>query len=129
MTGNERQSHDSEREQNKNTSKAAKQKRIQELNDKFRKTGQGGQHVITSGIQELGPVAVLKLRYRIIAYKDFSDRNDPHGEHDFGSLIFEGNQVFWKIDYYDLTLTSRSPDPADPEVTTRVLTIMLASEY
>lgn len=127
MTDNKQLNSGPEGEQIMNESE--QQGRIQVLNDKFRKTGHGGQYVITSGIQELSPTAILKLRYRIIAYEDFSDRNDPYGEHDFGSLTVEGNQVFWKIDYYDLTLSYRSPDPADPDVTTRVLTIMLASEY
>lgn len=127
MTDNEQPNSDSEGEQSMND--AEPQDRIRALNDAFRKTGQGGQFVITPGIQELGPTAIVKLRYRIAAYVDFSDRNDPYGEHDFGSLAFDGNQVFWKIDYYDLSLMYRSPDPTDPDVTTRVLTIMLASEY
>ena len=37
--------------------------------------------------------------------------------------------VFWKIDAYDRALQSGSEDPANPAVTRRVLTIMLASEY
>jgi hypothetical protein len=37
--------------------------------------------------------------------------------------------IFFKIDYYDRTLTAHSPDPADPAVTRRVITVMLASEY
>ncbi len=31
--------------------------------------------------------------------------------------------------YYDKALTSHSPDPADPSVTERVITIRLAQEY
>lgn len=37
--------------------------------------------------------------------------------------------VFWKIDGYDCALRIGSEDFADPAVTRRVLTIILASEY
>jgi Protein of unknown function (DUF3768) len=37
--------------------------------------------------------------------------------------------IFFKIDYFDTTMTHHSPDPADPAVTERVITIMLADEY
>jgi hypothetical protein len=37
--------------------------------------------------------------------------------------------VFWKIDYYDTSLTYGSDAPWNSEQTKRVLTIMLASEY
>jgi hypothetical protein len=37
--------------------------------------------------------------------------------------------VLFKIDAYDRAQRGRSPDPADPAVTHRVLTIMLADEY
>ena len=55
--------------------------------------------------------------------------NDPHEEHDFGVVEHGGVRCFWKIDYYDREMEMLSPDPADPSVTTRVLTIMLADEY
>ncbi len=59
----------------------------------------------------------------------FDEDNDPHGEHDFGSFTLCGKRLLWKIDYYDAVLEFGSENPADPAVTTRVLTIMLAEEY
>lgn len=55
--------------------------------------------------------------------------NDPHKEHDFGSFEIAGRKFFFKLDYYDSAMEFGSEDPADPSKTTRVLTIMLASEY
>ena len=43
--------------------------------------------------------------------------------------LHTGEQIFWKIDYYDANLEYGSDDPSRPEVTTRVLTIMFAREY
>ena len=60
-------------------------------------------------------------------YTDFNEDNDPYGEHDFGSLKVAGEKIFWKIDYYDESL-SKWCDPLDPDCQ-RVLTIMLAEEY
>lgn len=63
-------------------------------------------------------------------FSEFSEDNDPYGEHDFGAFDIEGaGKIFWKIDYYNRTMDGGSDDPDDPGKTTRVLTIMLASEY
>lgn len=103
--------------------------RIRALNDDLRKTLLGGGTVITTGIAELGPEAVERLVKTIAVFDDFCHANDPHEEHDFGAFEFEGVRVFFKIDYYDKTLTRHSPNPADPSVTERVITLMRADEY
>ncbi|MEO0938552.1 MAG: DUF3768 domain-containing protein [Pseudomonadota bacterium] len=59
----------------------------------------------------------------------FTEDNDPYGTHEFGSFQFAGETCFWKIDLYDNDLQCGSPDPTDLTKTTRVMTIMLASEY
>jgi hypothetical protein len=61
-------------------------------------------------------------------YDDFGERNESYGERDFGAFIFAYVKCFWKIDYYDAALTGGSAHPADPEATTRILTVMRADE-
>lgn len=101
--------------------------RIRELNDLARQTFTGCRVMITPGIQGLDDMdAVLR---KVQQFDTFTAENDPYGEHDFGSFRHNGETVFWKFDYYDLDLTMMSPDPADPTVTARVLTILLADEY
>ncbi len=71
----------------------------------------------------------MEIMGKVQAFDQFGPDNDPWGERDFGSFEYEGQTVYWKVDYYDLSLTGGSPDAADPDVTKRVLTILLASEY
>ena len=47
---------------------------------------------------------------------------------DAGDFVFKDTTVYFKIDAYDLALEFGSEDPADPSVTVRVLTIMLAQD-
>jgi hypothetical protein len=103
--------------------------RIAMLNDELRKHLCGGGAVITPGIAALGSEPVKRLMQTIAIFDEFCSANDPHGEHDFGCFEFDGTEVMFKIDYYDKTMSFHSPDPADPVVTERVITIMLASEY
>lgn len=88
-----------------------------------------GQVLLTPGITSLSPERKLAVLNAVRTYDAFTKDNDPHGEHDFGAFEIGGDRVFWKIDYYDLSLEGGSPNPADPAVTRRVLTIMLANEY
>jgi hypothetical protein len=73
--------------------------------------------------------AVARIVKTIGVFDDFCHANDPHEKHDFGAFDADGHRVFFKIDYLDKTLTYHSPDPTDPSVTKRVITIMLAEEY
>ena len=103
--------------------------RIRALNDQLRRTGTGGRIVLTAGVAALPPETVAAIVLAVQRFDGFSADNDPHGEHDFSLLQAAGERVMFKIDYYDLALAMHSPDAANPEVTARVLTIMLASEY
>ena len=104
-------------------------RKIRDLNDAFRRTGIGGRIMLTIGIRELGERAVHEIVGIIRKFTDFSENNDPHGEHDFGSITHDGVKVLWKVDYYDRSLEFGSPDPSDASITTRVMTIMCADEY
>ena len=103
--------------------------RIRALNDALRQHLTGGTAVMTAGIAALGQEAVDRIVKTIAVFDDFCHANDPYSEHDFGSFEADGHSIFFKIDYFDKTLTYASPDPSDPAVTERVITIMLAEEY
>lgn len=105
-------------------------KRIQRLNDALRH-GQveNASVVLTVGVSSLGKAFVTEAAQAVIKFDAFTEDNDPHEEHDFGSVELLGEKLFWKIDYFDLKLERHSPDAANAELTCRVLTIMLASEY
>jgi hypothetical protein len=106
-----------------------KSEAIRELNDKFRTTMTGGQVMMTSGVDALPSDVKAAAIRKVATFSDFTPDNDPHGEHDFGNFTLAGRKFFWKIDAYDKAMEFGSEDPADPSKTTRVLTIMLASEY
>ncbi|KTE36435.1 MULTISPECIES: DUF3768 domain-containing protein [unclassified Sphingopyxis] len=103
--------------------------RIARLNDRLRQRGEGGSLMVTAGVSALPDFDPLALALALSKYTAFDEENDPHGERDFGDLRLFGEDMFWKIDYYDLERKFGSPDPADEAVTSRVLTVMLVSEY
>ena len=103
--------------------------RIRALNDELRVRLTSGMVIITAGVRTLGDDAVTCILVVVRNFDKFDVDNDPYGEHDFGALAVDGHQIFWKIDYYDKRLENGSDDPSSPEATTRVLTVMLASEY
>jgi hypothetical protein len=76
---------------------------IRTLNDQLRTTFSGGQVLLTPGVNAL--------------------------KGDTMQRVIDGERVMFKVDAYDKNHEYGSPDPADPLVTARVLTILLASEY
>jgi hypothetical protein len=113
--------------------------KIAELNDQVRKdVGLPTSHfqatnphrvLMTGGIAALPLEDQIAIWRKVREFNAFGKNNDPHGEHDFGIVKHRGESVYWKIDYYDRALEYGSEDPADPEKTCRVLTILFASEY
>ena len=106
-----------------------KTEQIRTLNDRLRQNFSEGTAVLTCGVAALGAEAVARIVKTIAVYDDFCHANDPHQEHDFGSFEADGHVIFFKIDYFDKPSHHHSPDAADPSVTERVITIMLAEEY
>ena len=112
--------------QNKEDPKKAK---IRALNDTLRKTGIGGIYLMTRGVAALDEFTRIQVLLEIALESDFNHENDPFNEHDFGKVEYEDKTYFWKIDYYDENLQQMSKDPSNTQITTRVMTVMLAKEY
>ena len=112
-------------EDDKNTAKIA------ELNDRLRTTFNplAGIIVTTPGVTALKNTERAAVFNLIKTFNNFSEDNDPHGEHDFGAVEVADRKYFWKIDYYDKSMRYLSEDPADAGKTNRVMTIMCAHEY
>jgi Protein of unknown function (DUF3768) len=111
--------------------------RIRELNDALRATFPysfcNGKIVFTAQVYNLmgrdRDLFWKEVMNGVYGYDSFTEDNDPHGEHDMTFFECHGESLFWKIDYYDLTLSRHSPDAADPSVTWRVLTVGFAEDY
>lgn len=123
---------------NENRSEAEINALIAEQNDRFRTTWGAdftvpGQIMLTRGVANLSPAAKAIIMQRVQTFSEFTEDNDPYGDHTFGAFKFEiaGNNyhIFWKIDLYDKDYCMGSNDPADVAVTRRVLTVLHASEY
>ena len=85
--------------------------------------------MVTRGVAASGEDFVTRALAAVRTFGTFTKDNDPHGEHDFGAFAVDDEKCFWKIDYYDKSLERGSEDSADPKLTVRVLTIMLAEEW
>lgn len=115
--------------QNVSEDAAARAAAIRDKNDAFRKSFSGGRVLLTPGVTNLSDEQRRAVIVAVQTFDDFSPDNDPYGEHDFGAVTLEDSVFLWKIDYYDLDLQFGSSDPADDDMTCRVLTVMRADEY
>lgn len=104
-------------------------KKIAQQNDSFRQTFCGGKILLTCGISALPSIQQTEIINKVKNFNDFTEDNDPYGEHNFGCFEYRGQQIFWKIDLYDVNFEFYSPQPDDETVTNRVLTILFANEY
>jgi Protein of unknown function (DUF3768) len=120
--------------------------RIARLNDLARiAMGIACTVVATVRFRSLPDTDQSRVRELVETFDAFTEDNDPHEERDFGCIYQVGDdrwtterprvredereRVFWKLDYFDRELRFASDDAADPAITRRVLTIMLADEY
>ena len=76
----------------------------------------------TPGVTALGAEAVARIVKTIEVFDDSRMRSTI-----LARLTWTATPS--KIDYYDQNLSMHSPDPPDPAITQRVITIMLAEEY
>ena len=108
-------------------------KNIQRKNDAFRKAvfsrpQPDGKAIMTRAVASLAGMTKALLFHEIVNFDDFTEGNDPYGEHDFGCIELEGlPKIYWKIDYYeDASMVYGTEDRLNAY---RVLIIMFAEEY
>ena len=106
-----------------------KAERIRALNDALRQSPRSRTILLTPGVAALDATLQRQIIVALASFDAFDADNDPYEEHDFGAFTVGGQRLFFKIDYYDRSGQVHSPDPADPVLTCRVLTLMLADEY
>jgi hypothetical protein len=102
---------------------------IAALNDAFRQAGPVADWYVTAGLNAYGDAFVARVIEAVRAFDAFEPGNDPYGEHDFGAVTVEGVTVWFKIDCYDTRYAWASPDPTRPDLTRRVLTLLLPEDY
>lgn len=101
-----------------------------ELNDMLRTTFRTGPVILAKGIASLSEKDRDAIIIRVRQFTQFSKNTDPYGLHEFGAFEYANiGKIFWRIDCYDCDYRNFSSDPANPAITRRVLTIMLAEEY
>ncbi|MBC7753685.1 MAG: DUF3768 domain-containing protein [Moraxellaceae bacterium] len=81
------------------------------------------QALLTDEIEALPEDKIRLVLFMVREFYDFTESNDPHSEHDFGEIDFEGQKIFWKFDYYNEDMEHFEENGR------RVLLVMYAHEY
>lgn len=111
--------------------------KIRERNDRLRKRvganirGMKDFSVFTQMVQNLDEGKKEELIKKVTEFSEFTEDNDPYGEHDYGEVSLEKDPYHpyaFKIDYYDLKLEGGA-DPYESDEYRAVLTLMNLSEY
>lgn len=109
--------------------------RIAALNDRVRQgLDPTARVVITAACvavlaEASGPDAMLETQAALLMAIDGCEfAPDERNERRRGEVLFRGQPIRFVIDYYDRSLEWGSEDPADPDTTTRVMTIMLPQD-
>ncbi|UWR62781.1 DUF3768 domain-containing protein [Phaeobacter inhibens] len=107
-------------------------KLLAQQNDAFRAVfpapQNAGRWFHTQSVAAMGPTFVLKAYAAIGSYDDFNTDIDPYGDHAMGKFTIDGETVWFKIDCYDVDYRYGSDQPDNPEMTRRVLTVMLSRD-
>jgi len=107
--------------------------KIAQLNDKFRKSifdQPDGRVLVTRSLRDaFNDDAIVQILTKVKNFDQFDSGNNPYGTKDFGSFNHDDERILWKFDYYDQDTEYGSPDPANQEITNRVLTVMLSCDW
>lgn len=105
--------------------------RIRDLNDELRLNGRAlnGRMVAMGTLGQEDEEKIIRVYRAAAAFEDWSEGDDPYGEHDFGKFDVDGEAFIFKIDYYSLDEAHGSEHPEDQNTTIRVMTLMSAEDY
>ena len=105
--------------------------RIAALNDALRRQphGPGRRVVVTRAVSHMGASFIARALAAVAHFDAFTSGLNVHGERDYGQFRIDDHPLLFKITYLEPRGIYPSADPADPEQTLRVLTIMFLREF
>ena len=83
------------------TTQLTQSQKIAQINDSFRENlpmfMMIGQAVITRGVANLPEADRMEILSMVQAFDNFTEDNDPYGEHDFGSFKQKGSDHLLEV--------------------------------